>query len=162
MNKFTLGIDIGGTTTKIGLVSRNSKGYELIGYREIPTICGKENINRMLDRIKQEIYLMKKKRTIHSCGIGIAALVNVKKGFVIFAPNVLWSGVNLKKIVQKKFQIPTVIENDANVATVGIYHKIIKPKYPDIKDIVCFTLGTGIGGGIILQGQLLYGNLSTA
>lgn len=161
-NKFTLGLDVGGTTTKIGLISCDSLSFKVVEYIEIPTICGKENISDMFDSIKKEVDKMRKGRFISCCCIGMAGLVNPKEGIVVYAPNVLWSGVNLKEIAQNKLKMPTIVENDANVAVVGIYHKVVKPKHPEIKDIVCFTLGTGIGGGVILQGHLLRGNFVTA
>lgn len=161
-NTFTLGLDIGGTTTKIGLIKCDSLNFEVVEYKEIPTMCGKENLNRMLELIKKEVEQFIDKKIVSSCGIGMAGLVNPKKGIVVYAPNVLWPGVNLKKLVQKKLNIPTVLENDANVAAIGIFHKIIKIRYPKVKDMVCFTLGTGIGGGIIINGHLLRGNYVTS
>lgn len=160
--KITLGLDIGGTTTKLGLIKCDFRNFEVVEYSELPTICGEDNLDKMLKVIKKEVEKLRKGREITCCGIGMAGLVNPKKGIIVYAPNVLWPGVNLKDLFQAELKMPTIVENDANVAAVGIYHKIIKSKYPEIKDIICFTLGTGIGGGIILKGQLLHGNFATA
>ncbi|MCX7910682.1 MAG: ROK family protein [Endomicrobia bacterium] len=157
---YTVGIDIGGTTTKIGLVNCNNNKFVLERYVEVDTLQGQNNLDKMLEVIIKEINKFKKEIT--ACGVGVAALINTKDGVVIKAPNVLWSEVNLKKVFHRKINLPIIVENDANVATVGIYHTIIKKKYPNCKNIICLTLGTGIGGGIIIDGKLLMGTSATA
>lgn len=158
-NSYTVGIDIGGTTTKIGLVLYKNKNFILEKYKEITTLCGERNLEKMLEILANEI---NKFKNVSACGVGMAALIRVKDGIIINAPNVLWTKVNLKKKLYEKIKLPVIIENDANVATLGIYNAIIKKKYPEVKNLVCFTLGTGIGGGIIINGKLLEGTSATA
>lgn len=162
--KYVLGIDIGGTETKIGVVKCLSKTqFSLEMLKSIPTICGQQNINKMIKDIFDEIETMKLHYPkVESCGVAVAGLVDYKNGVVIYAPNIFWRNLKLKNIIEKKLKMSVVIDNDANLATLAVYHNEILPKYPKVKNVVCLTLGTGIGGGIILNGELYHGSNGTA
>lgn len=155
---YVLGIDIGGSEVKFGVLYCVNGSFELLKSWSIRTLCGKENFNTMLKKILDEIVNAKNRfKEITCCGIGVAGMVDYKRGIVIMAPNVMWENFNLKKMVEEKIKLPVVIDNDANIATLGVYYTEISKKYPEVKNIICFTLGTGVGGGIIIEGNILHG-----
>ncbi|MFN3550366.1 MAG: ROK family protein [Endomicrobiia bacterium] len=155
---YVLGIDIGGSEVKFGVVRFTDNNFELLKVYSISTLKGKQNIDIMLRKILDEIvYIKDKFRNISCCGVGVAGIVDHKKGVVIMAPNVMWANFNLKKFFEEKIKLPVIIDNDANVASVGIYYSEILKKYPETKNIICFTLGTGIGGSVIVDREVLHG-----
>ncbi len=162
--EYILGIDIGGTETKFGVVKVLSNNKFLLEYfNSIPTKTGMKNFQLMLKNIKNEVENIKDKYpSIKCCGVGVAAMVDYKNGVVINAPNVMWQNLPLKNSLEKVLNLKVIVDNDANVATLATYHIEILGKYPEAKNVVCFTLGTGIGGGVIVDGKLIHGNLGTA
>ncbi|MCS7227486.1 MAG: ROK family protein [Endomicrobia bacterium] len=154
---YVLGMDIGGTETKIGMVECiNQKNFSLKLNYSIPTICRKENLKLMLDEIKNVVKKITKKYTIQYCGIGIAGITDFVNGIIIDAPNIMWRNLNLKKLLESYLNLKVVIDNDANLAALGVYFTEIKQNYPVAENILCFTLGTGVGGGIIINGELFH------
>jgi glucokinase len=153
-NFVALGIDIGGTEIKYGLVLKEKGQYFLVNYGKVKT--PKQNISSVVEIIF-EIYNRLKTvcPKIVSVVIGIAGLVDSKKGIVIFSPNLKWANVKLKDILSTKIVEPIFIDNDANLATFGIYKYELKGQYDTV---VCFTLGTGVGGGIIINKKLFNGS----
>ena len=147
----TLGIDIGGTGIEFGIV--NSDGEILyenefktssIGSAEIlaQKIHSDDQIKSILNRLK---------------GIGIGAPNgNFYHGTIEFAPNLKWEGIiPLRDIFQGLFNVPVVVTNDANAAAIG---EMKFGNARDLKDFVTITLGTGVGSGVISDGQLIYGH----
>ena len=151
----TLGIDIGGTNTKYGFVDRNG---EILEAGSIPTNAN-EDVSSFLPRLYKAVDLaqekIKDKIIVKGIGIG-APNANYYKGTVEKAPNLKWGNtVNLSQLVQEHFNIPVVITNDANAAAIG------EMKYGaavGMKDFILITLGTGLGSGIVVNGQLVYGH----
>jgi glucokinase len=149
--QYSLGIDIGGTGIEYGLVTRDGK---VIYEKDYPTrdfdqpedlvqkIFNDEKIQLELDKI---------------IGIGIGAPNgNYFNGTIEFAPNLHWKGIiPLAKMFEEKFGKPTLLTNDANAAAVG---EMIFGNAKDLKDFVTITLGTGVGSGVIVNGQLVYGH----
>ncbi len=147
-----VGIDIGGT--KILIVLIDSSGI-LKKRIEIPTtdatpliVCG---------RILEQLKLL---GSFESIGIGIAGDIDNKNGILRYSPNLYkWKNVKLKQYFEKKLTVPTVVDNDANCAAYGSYIVDGKKKY---KNFITVTLGTGIGGGIIINGKLFRGSTGSA
>ncbi len=157
---YSIGIDIGGTKIKYGIVKLSHGKADIITSSSINTICGKNNKNIVINTIVEIINeLCQKEKKISCIGIGVAALVDSNFGKIIMAPNLQWWNVDLKKILKKHTSLPIVIDNDANIAAIGIYYLELHKKY---KNVVCFTLGTGIGGGIIINGEIYRGSIGTA
>ncbi|MFH1824951.1 MAG: ROK family protein [Candidatus Firestonebacteria bacterium] len=160
--EYALGVDLGGTNIVAGLV--NSKGKVI--YREkIPTRAhlGGENI---LNRIASAISLVLNKTTsdikkkIKGMGIGTPGLVDHIKGIVREPPNLPgWKEIHLKEWLEKKFKIPTYVANDGNAYGVGEY---IFGAGKGADSMVCITLGTGMGGGLILDKKLFVGTYQSA
>ena len=146
-----LAIDIGGTMIKYGLVSSDG---EILSTDKIETEAekGLENILNKIDNI------FKKYKENNPVGIAVSGTgqINGMIGKVIggnpIIPN--WIGTNLVKILEEKYNLPAVLENDVNCVALG--EKWIGAG-KNLKNFICLTIGTGIGGGIILNNQLFRG-----
>jgi glucokinase len=164
-NKYAIGIDIGGTETKFGIIKYKDKtNFVLEHWWSIKTFCGQKNVEHMLDTIVNQVKRIKKLKSIKFdvCGVAVAALLDFYNGDIIYAPNLMWEKFELKNLLEKKLGLPVVVDNDANLATLGIFYDKIKSEYPKVQNIICFTLGTGIGGGVVYQGELLHGGTFSA
>ena len=146
-----LAIDIGGTMIKYGLVSSDG---EILSTDKIETEAekGLENILNKIDNI------FKKYKENNPIGVAVSGTgqINGMIGKVIggnpIIPN--WIGANLVKILEEKYNLPAVLENDVNCVALG--EKWIGAG-KDLSNFICLTIGTGIGGGIILNNQLFRG-----
>ncbi|MBS1989461.1 MAG: ROK family protein [Cyanobacteria bacterium SZAS LIN-3] len=145
-----LGIDLGGTKIRAAAVLDN----KILGEpRQIPTPNGPENIVRaILDLIIsfQGQYILK------GIGIATAGIINTETGEVIGATGNLpgWSGTPLKLVIEKSTLIPVHVENDANAAAFG---EACARNLRDKQCVCVITLGTGIGGGLLIDGKLFRG-----
>lgn len=144
MNKrLAIGIDLGGTNLRVALVTRDG---EIIRKEKEPT---SEKILDSLFRLSDSIF----SEDIAGIGLGVAGLVDRKGGKIAISPNIpALEGINLVKEIREKFRVPVFIENDANAAALG--EKWIGTG-KEFSDFVLFTLGTGIGGGIVKDKKLL-------
>ncbi|MEI7904584.1 MAG: ROK family protein [Candidatus Firestonebacteria bacterium] len=159
---FAIGVDLGGTNTVAGLVS--SKGRVL--FKEKLKTEAHKGKNSIIHNIERAIQLVIARATeeqiegLKGIGIGSPGLVDPRTGIVREPPNLKgWKAVPLAKIISRKFKLPAYIGNDANVYALG-EHTFGAGKGAD--SMVCITLGTGMGGGLILNGQLYVGSFFTA
>lgn len=158
-DKAVIGIDIGGTNVKIALLE--AKGLNIIESKQYPTEKGAERLKNQLISLVDE---MKKEYTskYSFLGIGVATAgrVDFSKGEILFATENLpgWTGQKLKPFLEERTGLPVIVENDVNAATWGEY--IARNKR--ISDMVCLTLGTGIGAGIIIDNKLVRGRYGRA
>lgn len=157
MGKYVIGIDVGGTNIKAGLVSAKAK---VIDRSEFSTKSFASDRKELISRIASEIKrLMDQnglvKKDIEGIGIGLPGLVDTPNGIVRFLPNIPgWRNVPLKIKLEKKLGIPVFLENDVNLIALGEW------RYGagrGVKNMVCMTLGTGVGSGLILDGHLYRG-----
>jgi glucokinase len=156
--KFAIGVDLGGTFIKIGIVSRKGR---IIRKTSLPTLAGKGE-EKVILQIKKGIkdLLSHEKLKIQGIGVGAPGIVNPKKGTVENPPNLPgWQKVNIGKILGKEFKLPVFVENDANAAGIG---EMIFGAGKNFDTFVMVTLGTGVGGGIILKRKLLRGEIGSA
>lgn len=155
MEKVSIGIDIGGTNTVFGIV--NSKG-EVIDNGHIYSPTESDPKKFVLDLAKAIKDLIAKQKDLEYHGIGIGAPnANFYKGTIEHATNLPWKGiVPFVKLMQEQFpDMPKIaITNDANAAALG---ELIYGGGKGMKNFVMVTLGTGLGGGVIVNGELLYG-----
>ena len=146
-----LAIDIGGTMIKYGLVSSDGK---ILSTDKIKTESNK-GLNNILNKIDN---IFKRYKESNPVGIAVSGTgqINGMIGKVIggnpIIPN--WIGTNLVKILEEKYNLPAVLENDVNCVALG--EKWIGAG-KDLSNFICLTIGTGIGGGIILNNQLFRG-----
>jgi glucokinase len=151
----TLGIDIGGTNTVLGFVTRTGS----ILAESSMTTNGTEPADLYVTRLHVKIKEMLDKvgETCDLKGIGIGAPnANYYKGTVEFPPNLNWDGVTeLVKMIRQYYTIPVAITNDANAAAIG------EMKFggaKGMKDFIVIALGTGLGSGIVVDGKVVYGH----
>jgi glucokinase len=153
MKNVVAGIDIGGTNTIFGLVDRegNIIVNERISTADFPNI---EDFVRALVNVVNG--MVKKHPECNLVGIGIGAPnANYHKGTIELAPNLAWKGiVPVVKYIQEKIDLPVILTNDANAAAVG---EMIFGGAKNMKDFIILTLGTGLGSGIVSNGEVVYG-----
>jgi glucokinase len=156
--KYAVGVDLGGTFIKIGLVSAAGKIFRKLSI-ETRAIEGPEKI---ISQIKKGIHeiLADDKLKIQGIGIGSPGVVTIKKGTVENPPNFPgWIKINLGRIIEKEFDINVAVENDANAAAIGEMIFGAGKKY---NSFIMITLGTGVGGGIIINKKLFRGESGAA
>lgn len=161
MKKYSIGIDLGGTKILIGLVEKESGKVVSHIKKKTKKEKGPENIVRkMVEGVEELLEESGKSFTeISSIGIGSAGQIGRKNGIIIGAPNLDCYNLNLKEILQNKFNIPVFVGNDVEVATIG------EQKFGAGKgcaDFVCVFVGTGIGSAIVKNGHIIYGATGTA
>lgn len=152
MNDVVLGVDIGGTNTKFGLVDFNGTIYH---QNEIPT-HGNKSASDLIHRIYQIInpdFLIKSNYKLIGVGIG-APNGNYFTGMIQNPPNLNWSDLNIETLFEQKFLCDVKLTNDANAAALGEKYFGIAKK---IDHFIMITLGTGLGSGIISNKDLIYG-----
>ncbi len=153
--QFALGVDLGGTNTKFGLV--NTHG-DIFHYGSISTNTKdavEDFIDELYDAIIPGITEVGGIGMIRGIGIG-APNGNIYKGTIEYAPNLKWKGIiPLADLITKKFGIKARLTNDANAAAVG---EMTYGAAKGMRDFIMITLGTGVGSGIVANGQLIYGH----
>jgi glucokinase len=156
--KKIIGLDLGGTFIKVGVV--DEKGL-ILSKKELPTPKN-EGKEKILEAMTESLdYSLKDypKKEFLGIGIDTPGLVD-ENGKVFLAPNLPdWDNLNLKKIFEEKFALPVKVENDVNTITWGEYKFGAGKGY---NNIICITIGTGLGGGVILNGKLLRGTKYSA
>jgi glucokinase len=154
-NELAIGIDIGGTNTKYGLV--NHRG-EILEKGDIRTDVYEEPesfIDAVYEVLAPIIESHKEDGTIKGIGIG-APNGNYYTGTIDYAPNLAWRGiVPLAKMMTQKFGLPAALTNDANAAAIG---EMNYGAARGMRDFIMITLGTGVGSGIVANGQLILGH----
>ena len=157
--KVIFGIDVGGTSIKFGKFSLDmDKGLDAVIEKFTAKTMVDENPDVLIDQIYNEVYDHLNKYELVGIGIGIPG--PVVNGYVLGAQNIKWETVNLKEKLNIKFpNIPISILNDANAATLGEWYFGYNHKK---SNAILITLGTGVGGGIILNGKLVEGSTGSA
>lgn len=147
------GIDLGGTTIKLAFINQ----YGEIQHKwEVPTDKSGDTITvtiaKAIDSKLDELH--KPKHIVKYIGMGAPGPVDMATGVVYETVNLGWKNYALKNHLETETGIPAVIENDANIAALG---EMWKGAGDGAKDVILVTLGTGVGGGIIVNGRLCTG-----
>src|SRR5580704_9310204 len=157
---YFVGVDLGGTKILAGVFDDK---LNCLGRTKMSTKSerGAEEVIERIGRCARDVvdecdYDFKQVRAV---GIGAPGAVDPETGRVIFAPNLQWQDVPLKKLIEKQLGVTVAVENDCNSATLGVFEKELqsKPRY-----MVGIFIGTGIGGGFIIDGKLYPGASGTA
>lgn len=155
MKKLVLGIDIGGTNTKFGFVDREGN---MFGEDSFPTNDNQEFDDYMAEtaqHIKNAMEKLDFEYELIGAGVG-APNGNYLRGTIEYPVNLKWKGVsNFVDTFKKHIDIPAVLTNDANAAAMG---EMVFGEARGMKDFIVFTLGTGLGSGIVANGQVIYGH----
>lgn len=157
---FLVGVDLGGTKILAGVF--DSK-LQPMGATKFSTKAQRgpdavlERVARCVMDAIDECDLDRKQ--IRGVGIGAPGVVDPEHGEVIFAPNLDWKDVGLVKTLEKQIDLPVFLENDCHVCMLGVYEQELKSKP---RQVVGIFIGTGIGGGLIINGELFTGSHHTA
>src|SRR6516162_8192827 len=158
---YVVGVDLGGTKILAGVFNGS---LECIGTSKVSTKAQRgldavvERIGRVVQDAVDEADLSLKQ--LAGVGIGAPGAVDFEAGTVIFAPNLEgWKDVPLKKALEKQLDVPVFVENDGNIAVLGVHVAELKAKP---RNVVGIFVGTGIGGGLIINGELYSGFGHTA
>lgn len=147
--RYAVGMDIGGTNTKAGVVL---EGRGIIEKIEEPTESNDKY--RLLNQITKIVEKFKTKYAIVGVGIGVAGLVDHRKGVLISSPHLPLKDFSLQKHLQKELGTPVFIDNDVNAAALGEHYFGAAKK---ARNFIYLTLGTGVGGAIFIDNKLYQG-----
>ena len=152
--KYAIGIDVGGTNTKFGVVNKNG---EILIQDRIKT-NEKENVEGFIEVLAEKLQPMIDQYGGPEAFVGIgmgAPNANYYQGTIEYAANLKWKGIiPMADIMEEKFKIQTKLTNDANAAAVGeMQYGIAK----GMKNFITITLGTGVGSGVIIDGKIVLG-----
>ena len=154
--KWFIGIDIGGTFTKMAVIGDEGIVLDDWVVKTDTSNNGKNIIKNIAKSINQKLQSLGiNQNRIRAIGIGAPAFIDMKKGFIHEAINIGWVNYPLKEEMEFEFGLPVVIDNDANVAALG---EMWKGAGKGFDHLICVTLGTGVGGGIIMNGDIVHGS----
>lgn len=153
---YYLGVDLGGTTIKVGLVNE--------AYQIIQRVSGPTQAERSFEEIMKDMVMLCKQvmklqgiteKNIHAIGIGSPGIASPDEGIILSSSNLNFHHVNVRKEIQKYIDTDVYVENDANCAALG---EVICGVAKGEKNVVMVTLGTGVGGGIVVDGKIKRGS----
>jgi glucokinase len=145
----TVGVDVGGTKVLAGVVSEDGR---IVEYLRRPTPS--HSPTETAQAIATCVATLRRRHEVVAVGIGAAGFVNDSRSTILFAPNLAWRDEPLRDEVARQTHLPVVVENDGN-ATTWAEHRYGAGRGE--RHMICVTVGTGIGGGLILSGRLYRG-----
>lgn len=159
-DRWIVGVDLGGTNIVVGLLPL--EGGEVASLRTLPTEAGrgaKFVVDRIVSMVEEAIERTLSERggrrdQVLGVGIGSPGPLDRKTGTVINTPNLGWRNFPLRDLVANALQLPATLDNDANCATYGEWWL---GAGREVSTLVGLTLGTGIGGGVVLNGEIYHG-----
>jgi len=152
--KLFVGVDLGGTSMRAGVVTKDGEVLALEKRKTKPELGAKEVVARLAETIKRAVKASDlKMKDIGGIGVGVPGPIDAKKGVVRVAVNLGkdWTNLPLAKLLEKETGVPVYLDNDVRVGAIG---EFTHGAGRDVKDMVAVFVGTGIGGGIILDGTL--------
>ncbi|OLO26931.1 glucokinase [Alkalihalophilus pseudofirmus] len=155
VTKWFVGVDLGGTTIKLAFVDPYG---DIIFKGEVPTNTtnGGTNITtdiaKWIDQALEHLGVSKDR--LHSIGMGAPGFINMETGYIYQAVNIGWKDFHLKDRLEMDTSLPVTIDNDANIAALG---EMWRGAGNGAKNLLCVTLGTGVGGGVIVNGSIVHG-----
>lgn len=155
-----VGVDLGGTNIQAGVVDHNHK---VLGTKKVKTGAD-DGAEAVVDRLARTIEKAidkanLKKSDVGGVCVGAPGTVDIKKGVVVNATNLRWNDFPLVEALTKQVDLPVTLDNDVNVGTWGEYRVGAAKEF---KDVLGIFVGTGIGGGLVLNGELYHGHYFTA
>lgn len=151
-----IGIDIGGTSIKGAAITKEGKVYDVFSLEVKKEYDQNQTITLLIEKVNAYIKEQGfKKEEILGIGIGVPGSIDSVNGVVSFSNNLRWKELPIVEMMEKGTGLKVRITNDANAATLGEAKFGAGKEY---KDIIMLTLGTGVGGGIVVNGKLVEGN----
>lgn len=156
--RFVLGIDIGGTNLVVGSVAEDGSALHALRSEPTHAEAGQSDVlDRLIVLAKQAIEQTTREipgSKIVGVGVGAPGPLDTKSGIVLLTPNLGWVNLPLRQIIHERLGLPAVLDNDANCAVLGEWWM---GAARDSRIAIGITIGTGIGGGIIINGKLFHG-----
>ncbi len=156
--RFVLGIDIGGTNLVVGSVAEDGSELHALDSEPTHAEAGQSDVldrlitlaQRTIERTRQEV----RGADIIGVGVGAPGPLDTKRGIVLLTPNLGWVNLPLRQIIHERLGLPAALDNDANCAVLGEWWM---GAARGTRNAIGITIGTGIGGGIIVDGKLYHG-----
>jgi glucokinase len=156
--RFVLGIDIGGTNLVVGSVAEDGSALRALESEPTHAEAGQSDVldrlitlaQRAIERTRREV----RGAEIIGVGVGAPGPLDTKSGIVLLTPNLGWVNLPLRQIIHERLGLPATLDNDANCAVLGEWWM---GAARGTKNAIGITIGTGIGGGIIVDGKLYHG-----
>src|SRR3954451_1173784 len=143
----TIGVDVGGTKIAVGVVDEGGQLLETTR-RDTPSDDPAKTEDAIADGVRE----LQAHQVVEAIGVGAAGFVDADRSTVLFAPNLAWRNEPLRRALEARLGLPVVVENDANAAS---WAEVRFGAGRGESDVVVVTVGTGIGGGIVLDGHLV-------
>lgn len=152
---FAIGVDLGGTNLRVAIVDEQGRMLEKLVTPTVELRTSERVINRMCEHIAQLTKKHESTGTLHGIGIAIPGIIDLDSGILRESPNLPgWYDYPVRDEIEKRLGTKVILENDANAAAMGEFWLGAAREY----DSTCMlTLGTGIGGGLIVNGRLVHG-----
>ncbi|MFT4264874.1 MAG: ROK family glucokinase [Nocardioides sp.] len=150
----TCGVDVGGTKILAGVVDEKGAILEQVRVTS-PAADASAITSAIVDLVRE----LDERHDIEAVGVGAAGYVDSSRSTVMFAPNIAWRDVDLRSPIEQATGLPAVIENDANAAAWG---EFVHGAAGEVDSALMVTVGTGVGGGIVLDGALQRGAFGVA
>ncbi len=161
--RFVLGIDIGGTNLVVGSVAEDGSALHALGSEPTDAEAGERDVLDRLIALAQRTIAQTKREVpdaeIIGVGVGAPGPLDTKSGIVLLTPNLGWVNLPLRAIIHDRLKLPASLDNDANCAVLGEWWR---GAARGSRNAIGITIGTGIGGGIILDGRLYHGSSDCA
>jgi glucokinase len=143
------GIDVGGTKIAGGVVDEHGTIVE-----ELQVVSPATDVPAIEEAIEKLVTDLRSRHPIEAVGVGAAGYIDKARAVVLFAPNLAWRDLDLKADLERTLGLPVIVENDANAAAWGEFQY---GAGHDVDDLLLVTVGTGVGGGVVLDGALYRG-----
>jgi glucokinase len=155
MSDFSIGVDLGGTNLRIAAIDDRGRLMEKVTFGT-KTIVGRDQVlNDMCTAIRQTTAKYQTNGTLLGVGIGLPGIIDMKTGMMRESPNLPgWADYPVRAEIEKRMNTPVILENDANCAALG--EKWLGAGR-HVGDMLMLTLGTGVGGGIVIGGKIHHG-----
>ena len=156
MDRVVIGVDLGGTNTRTALVARSGDILEKQKEETLAAEGHEKVIAKLIRNIdRQRANADQYGRRVAAVGVGAPGVIHEQTGVVVKSPNFPdWNDLPLKQILERELKLPVFIENDANAAALG---EQWRGAAKNIRSMIFLTLGTGVGGGIVLDGRIWHG-----
>lgn len=153
-DNYVVGIDIGGTKTLIALVNYSGTIVDQTEFRTLPENGAVDTMKRIHEAVSSLVSSIPQQGRLIGIGIVTAGVIDSKNRSIVYAANLGWDNVDVGSALEKSFQVPVLLGNDANLAAVAEYVWGTKKK---VQDLIYITVSTGIGAGIVSGGKLVKG-----
>lgn len=153
-NQYAIGVDLGGTNLRVGVIREDG---HVEAEAAIP-VGTEKSADRIAGLIGEHVAVMQQQvaKSMTGCGLGIPGIVDSERGIIFSSPNFReWQDVEMLRLLRKTIELPMVIDNDANMFALA---ELLYGAGKGHKNLIMLTLGSGIGGGIVIDGKVFHGD----